>query len=101
MSPVDPTDGEGGRGGAKSCEGEQAWSSVNCSVLSGVHGYHNYLSTCFTSPYMYSTSRHSMSNATFTTLLPVQALILTTTSPNDHVISITCPNVHMTGAKDL
>ncbi len=42
-----------------------------------------------------------MSDATFTTLLPVQVLLLTTTSPNYHVISITCPNVHLKGAKDL
>ncbi len=45
-----------GREGAKSCDGEKAWSSVNCSVLSGVDGYPNYsiyLSTCCPISYMY------------------------------------------------
>ncbi len=35
MSPVEPTDGRGGGTGAKSYDGEKAWSSANNSMLSG------------------------------------------------------------------
>ncbi len=40
MSPVELTDvrveGEGGGGGAKSYDGEKAWSYINRSILSGL-----------------------------------------------------------------